>query len=70
MPRAGRLLVMTDEKTAGCVITTDEHKRYFASKSLKYCLKEEKFNELFQSKFDVLGIDKEKLNKFKSVKSI
>ena len=46
----------TDERTAGCIISTDQDKRVFAKNSLDYCLKQPKFVELFKNQYPDVGI--------------
>ena len=48
----------TDERTAGCIITSDQDKRVFAKNSLDFCLKQAKFVELFKDQYSDIGITK------------
>ena len=46
----------TDERTAGCIISTDQEKRVLAKNSLDFCLKQPKFVELFKNQYSDVGI--------------
>ena len=46
----------TDERTAGCILTSDQEKRVLAKNSLDFCLKQSKFVELFKDQYSDVGI--------------
>mmetsp|Transcript_24759 Transcript_24759/g.38547 ORF Transcript_24759/g.38547 Transcript_24759/m.38547 type:complete len:118 (-) Transcript_24759:120-473(-) len=58
--------MQTDERTAGCVVSSDYQKQIFAAQSLEYNLsKQPKFTELFKNYFKLMEIDPANPNKNK-----
>ena len=45
----------TDERTAGCIITSDREKKQLASQSIEWLMGQTKFAELFKDLHDVMS---------------